>query len=176
MRAKKRLTNGIFGDIIYDMKKFRYVFPISAYVLFGLLLAISAVSVVLASLRLGNAGGFFSVYPVTDVISIVVFSIAFASVLCSAFVSSYAFCGDAFVFTRLFSKKRINKKDLIKLVTDEASGVSALYYYGVEPGDKQVSFIVISIGRKNREPFESALREFKRDIVMEITSSDRADD
>ena len=73
MRAKKRLTNRIFGDIIYNMKKFRYAFPISAYVVYALLLAVSAISVVLAALRLGEVGGLFSVYPVSDVLSIVVF-------------------------------------------------------------------------------------------------------
>ena len=81
------------------MKKFRYAFPIPAYVVYALLRLLSVVSIGFAALRLGNAGGFFSVYPVSDVLSIVVFSIAILAVLWLTFFSNYAFCGDTFVFT-----------------------------------------------------------------------------
>ena len=149
------------------MKKFRYAFPIPAYVVYALLLLLSVVSIVFAALRLGNAGGFFSVYPVSDVLSIVVFSIAILAVLWLTFFSNYAFCGDTFVFTRLFLKKRVNRQDIIKLVTDDESGVSALYYYGSEQGEKNVDFLVVCVGKGKREAFIGALREFKRDIVIE---------
>lgn len=154
------------------MKKFRYAFPISAYVVYALLLAVSAISVVLAALRLGEVGGLFSVYPVSDVLSIVVFSIAFIAVLGLMLFSNYSFCGDEFVVTRVFLKKRVERKNIVKLVTDEESGVSALYYYGTQPGEETVSFLVVSVGKSKRAAFESALKEFKRDIVIESNPKD----
>ena len=157
------------------MKKFRYTFPVSAYVVYALLLLLSALSVVFASLRLGEVGGMFSVYPVSDVISIVVFSSAFAAVLSLMLFSYYAFTEDSFVATKLFFKKRVKKENVIKLVTDEESGVSALYYYGSAPGEETVSFLVICVSRKNREAFVSALKEFKRDIVIESSFKGQAE-
>ena len=157
------------------MKKFRYAFPIPAYVVYALLLLLSAVSVLFAALRLGNAGGFFSVYPVSDVLSIVVFSIAILAVLWLSLFSNYAFSGDTFVFTRLFLKKRVNRQDIIKLVTDEESGVSALYYYGSVPGERNVDFLVVCVGKGKRDAFERALREFKSDIVIESNPKGQAD-
>ena len=149
------------------MKKFRYAFPISAYVIYGLLLCVSLFSVIIAAFRLGEVGGLFSVFPVSDILSIVVFSLAFVSILWLIFFSNYVFSNDSFEVTRLFYKKRIRKADLIKLVTDKESGVSALYYYGAKEGEASISFIVISISKKKRADFEEALRSFKSDIILE---------
>ncbi len=155
------------------MKKFRYAFPISAYVVYALLFIVSVVSIVFAALRLGEVGGMFSVYPISDVLSIVFFSIAIVAELWIMFFSNYVFCDDTFVMTRLFFKKRIKREDVIKLVTDEDSGISALYYCGSKPGEQTVSFLIVSIAKKNREAFESALRAFKRDIVIESNSKEK---
>ena len=157
------------------MKKFRYAFPVSAYVVFGLLMLVSAASVVLAALRLGNVGGMFSVYPVSDVLNVVIFSLAFIAVAWLAFFSSYSFSGDSFVVNRLFFKQRVKREDLIKLVTDEESGLSALYRLGSKPGEKTVSFIVVSVFERDRAAFENALKEFKKDVVIEYNAKDGAD-
>ncbi|GEM_PF-2599345 len=149
------------------MKKFRYAFPISAYVVYALLLAVSVLSVVFAALRLGNAGGFISVYPVTDALTIALFSLCFLTILFLVCFSNYTFSENEISVSRLFFKKRVRKENLIKLVTDEESGVSALYYYGTERGEQTVSFLIVCVPKKQRDAFVSALRDFKRDIVIE---------
>ena len=148
------------------MKKFRYAFPISAYVVYALLAAVSVFTVVFSSLRLAEVGNLVSVYPATDIASIVLFVVFLALMTLITFGTSYRFTEDSFVCDRVLFKKKIDRDRISKFVTDETAGVGALYYLDPSSPDT-VLFVVICIAKIRRAAFVEALKSFKPDIVVE---------
>ncbi|MBP5404538.1 MAG: hypothetical protein J6Y74_01125 [Clostridia bacterium] len=147
------------------MKKFRYAYPKSAYVVYALVNAVSIVSIVFASLRLAGVGGFISVIPATDILSIVLFALFFVALAILVFGTSYSFKGDDLVLDRFFVKKKISRENILRYVSDDAAGIGALYYADPATPEK-VLYIVVSIHKKDRQAFVDALREFKPDVVI----------
>jgi len=154
------------------MKKFRYAFPISAYVIYALLMVVSVLSIVLASLRLAEVGNFVSVYPATDIVSIVLFSVFFILMAIIVFGTSYRFTEKELVLERIFFRKKIDRDHILKCVTDESAGLSALYY--IDPIDPEnLLFVVICLPRSKKNAFFEALRTLKPEIILE-SNSDQA--
>ena len=147
------------------MKKFRYAYPKSAYVVYALIVAVTIVSIVFASLRLAEVGGFVSVIPATDIASIVIFALFFVALAILVFGTSYSFKGDFFVLDRFFVKKKISRDSILKYVSDGAAGIGALYY--ADPANPEnVLYVVVSLHKKDRQAFPDALRAFNPDVVI----------
>ena len=148
------------------MKKYRFAFPKSTYVIFALIAAAAVVAIVFASLRLAGAAGYEPLYPATDVVSIVAFSAFLVLVGWDLFGSYYAFGGESFVVAQLFSKKRIPRDLLCKLVIDEPSGLAVLYYADSVTPDALL-YVVLRVGKKKIAPLAEDLRAFKSDLPVE---------
>ena len=148
------------------MKKFRYSFPISAYVIYALLAAVSVFAVVFASLRLAEVGKLVSVYPASDIVSIVVFAIFLVLMTMITFGTCYRFGESNFVCDHVLFRKKIDKERILRCVTDEAAGVSALYYLDPASPDN-VLFVVICLAKKDRAAFLDALKAYKPDLPIE---------
>jgi len=148
------------------MKKYRYAFPVSAYVIYALVVAVSAVSMVLASLRLAGVGGFLSVYPALDITSLVLSVLFIIALALIVFMASFGFKEDFFVIDRVFVRKKIARENLLKYVWDEKAGIGALYYTD-ENAPADIRFVVITIHKGKRKAFEESLRLFKSDILIE---------
>lgn len=151
------------------MKKFRYSFPISAYVIYALLMAVSAFSIIFASLRLAEVGKLVSVYPASDIVSIVVFAVFLVLMTLISFGTCYRLNDQAFVSDHVLFKKKIEWDRVLRYVIDEASGVSALYYLDPAVPDN-VLFIVICIKASERQSFVDALKSFKPDLLIETNA------
>ena len=149
------------------MKKFRYAFPKSAYLVFALIVAAAVIGIVFASLRLAEAAGYLSVYPAVDIATIVTFVLFLGLVCGDLFSAYYAFEEQSFLIARLFSKKRIPRDLVCKFVIDEASGLAALYFPSPEQPDA-VAYVTVNLRRRDLEPFSEALRLFNPAVVIEI--------
>ena len=147
------------------MKKFRYAYPKSAYVVYALIIAVTIVSIVFASLRLAEVGGFFSVIPATDIVTIVIFALFFVALAILVFGTTYSFKGDSLVLDRFFVKKKIPRENILRYVSDDAAGIGALYYAD-SALPENVLYVVVSLHKKDRQAFVDALRDFKPDVII----------
>ena len=151
------------------MKKYRFCFPKSAFLIYALIILASIVSIVFSSLRLANVGKYASIHPAVDITTIVVFVIFVALIGYNLVASYYAFVGDTFVIAQLFSKKKIAREALCRFVLDEESSVAALYY--LDPARPDViSYVTISLRKATMSSFVEELRAFRGDIAIEIIS------
>jgi len=148
------------------MKKFRYAFPISAYVIYGLLSVVAVFSIVIASLRLAEVGSLVSVYPASDIVSIVVFAVFLVLMSLISFGTCYRMDEKSFVSDHVLFRKKIEWARILRYVTDEASGVSALYYLDPASPDN-VLFLVICLSKAQRQAFVDSLKSFKPDLLVE---------
>ena len=149
------------------MKKFRYHFHSSAFVIYALIVLASITAIVFAALRLAGVGDLVSVYPAVDIASIVIFALFVALIGYYFFSVYYTFTADSFVVVQLFSRKAVARDALCKLTLDEASGLAALYYVDEEADPDVLPFIAIDMRRKDLDAFIADLRAFKSDIVIE---------
>ena len=156
------------------MKKYRFAFPKSTFVVFALIVAAAVVAIVFASLRLAEVGDFLSVYPATDIVTIVAFVAFLALVGWDLFGSYYAFDEQVFIAAQLFSRKKIACELFVKLVIDEESSLAVLYYCDAAVPDALL-YVVVRIAKKNLESFVFDLRDFKSDIVVEYNLPDKDD-
>ena len=148
------------------MKKYRFVFPKSAYVIAVLIFLSAIAGTVFSVLRLAEVAGFFSVIPAIDILTIVFFSVFIAALGLTLFGSYYAFADSHFVIAKLFFRYRIERDRIVKLVIDEPSGFAALYYFRPELRDV-LSFVTVNLRRRDLDPFVEGLRAFKTDVVVE---------
>ena len=149
------------------MKKYRYSFPKSIFFIYALIVVAAIVAIVFASLRLAEVGNYISIYPAVDIASIVVFAIFLVLLGWHLFGSYYLLEGRTFTVVQLFSKKKVDRDAIAKLVIDEESGLAALYF--IDPATPDVlSFVTINLKRKVLDAFSEDLRLFKTDIVIEI--------
>ena len=153
------------------MKKYKYSFPKSAFVIYLLIIAAAVVAIVFAALRLAGVGNFLSVYPAVDITSVVVFALFLVLLGLHLFASYYGFDGKDFVIKQLFSKKRIERDVIARFVLDEQSGVAALYYIDPQTPDA-LSYVMINLRSKDMDAFIVDLRAFKSDIVVLINPTD----
>ena len=160
------------------MKKYRFAFQKSAYVIFALIILSAVVAIVFASLRLAGVGDFMSAYPATDVVTIVAFAVFLGLIGWDLFASYYAFEEDSFLAAQLFSRKRIAREALAKVVVDDPTGLVVLYYADPSAPDALL-YIAVNIKRALAEDFLSDLRAFRSDLPVEHSpapSSGEADD
>lgn len=157
------------------MKKFRYSFPRAAYVIFALILAAAVVGILFASLRLAEVGEFFSIYPAVDIVTIVAFVLFLMLIGADILFAYYAFDEDTFIVLRLFSKKRVGRDVLYKLVIDEATGLAALYFFDPH-SPETLYFVTVNLKKRDLEPFCEELRRFKSDIIIEINPLRKKED
>ena len=148
------------------MKKFRYAFPVSAYVIYGLLIAVSVFSIVFASLRLAEVGKLVSVYPASDIVSIVVFAVFLVLMSLITFGTCYRLNDKSLVCDHVLFRKKIEWDRILRYVTDEPSGVSALYYLDPASPDS-VLFVVICLRQSQRQNFVDTLKSYKPDLPIE---------
>ena len=154
------------------MKKYRYSFPKSAFVIYALIVLAAVVAIVFAALRLAGVGSYVTFYPALDIASICVFAVFIALIGWNLFGAYYAFAEEDFVVVQLFSKRKVAKNDIVKMVQDEASGLAALYF--VDPAAPDVvSFVTINLKSKDMVRFTEDLRAFKPDIIIEINPAEK---
>ena len=149
------------------MKKYRYSFPKSVFIIYAMIVVAAIAAIVFAALRLASVGKYFSVYPAMDIASIAVFAIFLVLLGLHLFFSYYAFDGRSFLVVQLFSKKRIDRDSIVKFVIDEESGLAALYFIDPATPD-MVSFVTVNLKRESLDPFTEDLRLFKTDIVVDV--------
>ena len=149
------------------MKKYRFLYPKSAFVIYALIVITSVVSIVFAALRLAEVGKYFSTYPALDVLDIVLFSIFIAVISLNLFCSYYAFRDNAFVVAQLFFRRKIPLISVRRFVIDEATGLAALYFEDPRaPGT--LACVTVNLRKRDLDPFSEDLRFFIQDIVIEI--------
>ena len=149
------------------MKKYRFSFPKSAFVLFCMVILASVAGIVFAALRLAEVGGYLSLYPAIDIMSIVLFVLFVAFIAGNLFLSYYAFSSEEFIAVRLFSRKRVARDAICKFVLDEESSVAALYF--VDPAAPEtLSFVTLYLKKADVDRFIADLRAFRSDIAVEI--------
>lgn len=148
------------------MKKYRFAFQKSAYVVFALIILSAVVAIVFASLRLAGVGDFASAYPATDVVTIVAFVAFLALIGWDLFASYYLFEEESFLSSQLFSRKRIARQSLAKVVVDDPSGLIVLYYADPSAPDALL-YLTVNIKRDLVEGFLSDLRSFRSDLPVE---------
>lgn len=149
------------------MKKYRFSFPKSAFVLFCMVILASVAGIVFAALRLAEVGGYLSLYPAIDIMSIVLFVLFVAFIAGNLFLSYYAFSSEEFIAVRLFSRKRVARDTICKFVLDEESSVAALYF--VDPAAPEtLSFVTLYLKKADVDRFIADLRAFRSDIAVEI--------
>ena len=149
------------------MKKYRISFPKSAFFLFGMVILAAIAGIVFAVLRLAGVGGYLSVYPAIDIMSIVLFVLLVAFIAGNLFFSFYAFSEEVFISVRLFSRKKVARDRICKFVLDEESSVAALYY--VDPASPEtLSFVTVFLKKADVDRFIADLRAFRSDIAVEI--------
>ena len=149
------------------MKKYRYSFPKSVFIIYAMIVVAAIAAIVFAALRLASVGKYVSVYPAMDIASIAVFAIFLVLLGLHLFFSYYAFDGRSFLVVQLFSKKRIDRDSIVKFVIDEESGLAALYFIDPATPD-MVSFVTVNLKRESLDPFTEDLRRFKSDIVVDV--------
>lgn len=154
------------------MKKYRFAYPRSAFVIFGLIIAAGVVSILFSVLRLAEVGKYASSLPALDVVTIIAFAIFYALIGYNLFGSYYAFEESDFLVAQLFFRKRIAGELLVKFVIDEASGVTALYYFDPATPDT-LSFVTVNLRRRDVAAFTAELREFKPDVLIEFNPTPR---
>ncbi len=152
------------------MKKFRFVFPKSAYALAGLICLSAIAGIVFSSLRFAEVGGFFSVLPALDVLTIVIFSVFLSALGWTLFGSYYAFTEEYFVVARLFFRHRIERESIVKMVIDEPSGVAAVYYL-LHGTTESVVFVTVNLRCRDLDPFAEAFRAFRPEVPVEYNGS-----
>ena len=156
------------------MKKYRYHFRSSAFVIYALIALASITAIIFAALRLAGVGGLISLYPAVDITSIVIFAIFILLIGYYFFSAYYALREDEFVVSQLFFKKTVKRDTIAKLTVDEASGLAALYY--LDPAKPDVlPFVAIDMKRKDLDDFIAALRAFKTDVVIESIPVERGE-
>ena len=148
------------------MKKYRFAFQKSAYVVFALIVVAAVVAIVFASLRLAGVGDFASAYPATDVVTIVAFAAFLALVGWDIFGSYYAFEEENILAAQLFSHKRIARESLAKVVVDDPSGLIVLYYADPSAPDALL-YLTVNVKRDRVDAFLSDLRAFRSDLPVE---------
>lgn len=149
------------------MKKYGLAFPKSAFVLFAMVIFASVAGIVFAALRLAEVGGYLSLYPAIDIMSIVLFVLFIAFIAGSLFFSYYTFSEEEFIGVRLFSRKRVARDSIRKFVLDEESSVAALYYVDPAAPDT-LSFVTIHLKKADVDPFIADLRAFRSDVAVEV--------
>ena len=157
----------------YDMqtKRFRHAFPISAYIIYALVIAVSVLSIVLASLRLSGTAGFLSVYPALDILSIVLFGAFSVFMAFIMFGTGYSVSAEQVRAGSLFFRKKAPRESLLKYVFDAQAKIGAIYYR--VPDDDGIVYIVVTLRPSDREPFEAALRECFPDLLIETRTGER---
>ncbi len=154
------------------MKKYRYSFPKSAFFIYVLIVVAAVTAIVFAALRLAGVGSFVTAFPALDVASICVFVIFIALIGWNLFGAYYAFSEDVFIVVQLFSKKRVERDAIRKLVVDEASGFAALYYVAAE-AQGALCFVTINLKSRDLARFSEDLRAFKSDVVIETNPMEK---
>ena len=157
------------------MKKYRFAYPKSAYVIFALILAAGVISIIFSALRLGGVGKYASSMPALDIATIVAFVIFYFLIGYNLFGSYYAFEEHSVLAKQLFFRKRVERDVLVKFVIDEASGLAALYFF--DPSSPEtLSFMTVHVRRKEIAAFAEDLRAFKSDIVVAINPIQKDED
>lgn len=157
------------------MKKYRFSFPKSAFLIYALIILAAAVAIVFAILRLVGVGSYVSVYPAMDIVTIAAFALFLLLIGLNLFGSYYAFEERAFLMKQLFFRKRVERELLYKLVIDEASGFAALYYFS-PASPEALSYVPVNIRRRDLDSFTEALRRFKSDILIEVNPINQPSD
>ena len=148
------------------MKKYRFAFQKSAYVIFALIVLSAVVAIVYASIRLAGVGDYLSVYPATDIVTIVAFAMFLALIGWDLFASYYAFEEDKFLSAQLFSRKRIPRDSIRKLVVDDPSGLIVLYYAD-DPASDALFYVAVHVRRDRVDDFVADFRAFRPDLPVE---------
>ncbi|HCU56276.1 MAG TPA: hypothetical protein DIC18_02955 [Clostridiales bacterium] len=152
------------------MKKYRFAFPKSAFVIYALIIAAAVISVVFSALRLAEVGKYASSIPALDIVTIVAFGIFVLLLGYNLFGAFYAFEKSAFVSAQLFFRKRVQKERIYKFIIDQESGVAALYY--LDPASPEsLLYVTVNIKRKELDAFTEDLRRFKSDVLIEVRST-----
>ena len=148
------------------MKKYRFAFQKSAFVIFALIVLSAVVAIVFASIRLAGVGAYVSAYPATDIVTIVAFAAFLVLIGFDLFDSYYAFTEETILARQLFSRKKIARDSLGKAVVDDPSGLIVLYYADPSAPDALL-YLTVNVKRARVEEFLSDLRDFRPDLVVE---------
>ena len=149
------------------MKKYRQVFPKSAFIFYGAVNLVSIAAIVFSALKLAGVGELVSYFLFVDITTIAIFVFFMALTAILLFRAYYGFEEGRFVVCRGFSRAAVEADRLAKFIYDEPSGVGALYY--VDPLTPTAAhYLVINVRRAVIDDFIEDLRRLKSDVVIEF--------
>lgn len=149
-----------------EKKSYLYKYNVYSYVLFAVICTVLVLSAVVNFLKFFKVGNSSSYFPGLEL------AVAIVSVVLLAFLTSFLLLSryvikDGKFYVQKLAIKEIPVEKMLYIRVDKSAKLTVLYYADEESENDGISFVILSVGKKNEEKLIDAIRTLNSHISVE---------